>query len=71
MMTQRPSSKSRKSREISAITYGFMASGPSLLRSILTSSRISRAAINSLSALVQATNIAENRLETLLTALKS
>jgi hypothetical protein len=58
-------------REISAITYGFMAS-----RALFAAvefdlfTHIARG-VNSLPVLVQATGIAENRLETLLTALKS
>ena len=60
-----------EAREISAITYGFMAS-----RALFAAvefdlfTHIARG-VNSLSVLVQATGIAENRLETLLTALKS
>jgi hypothetical protein len=58
-------------REISAITYGFMAS--KTLFAALNIDLFSRieSGINSLSALVQGTCIAENRLLTLLTALKS
>jgi hypothetical protein len=58
-------------REISAITYGFMAS-----RALFAAvefdlfTHIARG-VNSLPVLVQATGIVENRLETLLTALKS
>ena len=58
-------------REISAITYGFMASKALFVAvefDLLT--RIARGA-DLLPALVQATGIAENRLVTLLTALKS
>jgi hypothetical protein len=58
-------------REISAITYGFMAS-KALFAAVEFDlfTRIARGA-DLLPALVQATGIAENRLVTLLTALKS
>lgn len=58
-------------REISAITYGFMAS-KALFAAVEFDlfTRIARGA-DVLPALVQATGIAENRLVTLLTALKS
>jgi hypothetical protein len=58
-------------REISAITYGFMA--PRALFAAVEFDLFTHIArgVNSLPVLVQATGIVENRLETLLTALKS